>query len=152
MSTNSWLNSVSNKIPKEFYCPFSFEIMEEPVICDDEYTYDKKSLVKLSKPISPLTNQPININNLIFNRTLKSIIDKYNTENSTSNQQTTKQKEKQSVAFQKQRNETFNFILLTIFFTTLFCAIMIKLQMPEIIYCMVISFFPLLLSFAFCTF
>jgi hypothetical protein len=126
--------------------------MEEPVICDDEYTYDKKSLVKLSKPISPLTNQPININNLIFNRTLKSIIDKYNTENSTSNQQTTKQKEKQSVAFQKQRNETFNFILLTIFFTTLFCAIMIKLQMPEIIYCMVISFFPLLLSFAFCTF
>ena len=66
------------EIPREFICPVTFEIMEDPVICCDGYTYEKSVILNLPNSISPLTRQPIDKNNLIPNRNLKDAIERYN--------------------------------------------------------------------------
>jgi hypothetical protein len=64
--------------PEEFICPISYELMSNPVILEDGYTYDESSINKALKmrQISPMTGLPIS-NKVIPNRTLKNIIDKY---------------------------------------------------------------------------
>ena len=66
------------EIPREFICPITFEIMEDPIICCDGYTYEKSVILNLPNSISPLTRQPIDKNNLIPNRNLKDAIERYN--------------------------------------------------------------------------
>jgi hypothetical protein len=66
-----------NIIPDEYLCPISFEIMNDPIICEDGHTYEKSSIVNLPNDLSPFTRQPINKNNLIPNRVLKELIDKF---------------------------------------------------------------------------
>ena len=66
------------EIPREFICPVTFEIMEDPVICCDGYTYEKSVILNLPNSLSPLTRQPIDKNNLIPNRNLKDAIERYN--------------------------------------------------------------------------
>ena len=61
-------------IPEYFKCPISLEIMQEPVICEDGYTYDKESIIGLKDSISPVTGQFINTGKLIANRNLKNMI------------------------------------------------------------------------------
>jgi len=65
------------EIPREFICPVTFEIMEDPVICSDGYTYERKVILNLPNSISPLTRQQIDKNNLIPNRNLKDAIERY---------------------------------------------------------------------------
>jgi hypothetical protein len=65
------------EIPREFICPITFEIMEDPVICCDGYTYEKSVIMNLPNSLSPLTRQPIDKNNLIPNRNLKDVIERY---------------------------------------------------------------------------
>ena len=67
------------EIPREFICPVTFEIMEDPVICCDGYTYEKSVILNLPNSLSPLTRQPIDKNNLIPNRNLKDAIERYKT-------------------------------------------------------------------------
>ena len=64
-------------IPDEFICPITFEIMKEPVICEDGYTYDKSAIMSIQNSLSPITRQPINKTKLIPNRALKSMIDRF---------------------------------------------------------------------------
>jgi hypothetical protein len=66
-----------NEIPHEFICPVTFEIMEDPIICSDGYTYDRNVILNLTNSISPITRQPIDKNNLIPNRNLKDAIERY---------------------------------------------------------------------------
>jgi len=70
-----------NEIPHDFICPITLEIMDDPVICDDGYTYERKAILQLNNSISPMTRQQINKSKLISNRALKNIIDRFYGEN-----------------------------------------------------------------------
>lgn len=63
------------KIPQDFLCPISYEIMMDPVITSNGSTYDRKNIVKwLSyKRSDPITGQEIS-SFLISNNILKKII------------------------------------------------------------------------------
>ena len=65
------------EIPHEFLCPITLDIMNEPVICNDGYTYEKNMIINLPNSISPLTRKLIDKNNLIPNRNLKDAIERY---------------------------------------------------------------------------
>lgn len=64
-------------IPEQFLCPITLEIMKDPVICSDGHTYEREAIISLKKPISPLTNQPINLKTIIPNRIIKELISNY---------------------------------------------------------------------------
>lgn len=74
------MESFSQEIPNQFLCPISLEIMVEPVICQDGFTYERKSivdLIKLKKNSSPMTREPMDLNIVIPNMALKQIIETY---------------------------------------------------------------------------
>ncbi|XP_075261672.1 WD repeat, SAM and U-box domain-containing protein 1-like [Convolutriloba macropyga] len=62
--------------PDEMYCPISHEVMQDPVVAADGYSYERISLQKwfVSSHTSPITNLPLPSLQLIPNRTLKSLI------------------------------------------------------------------------------
>ncbi len=64
-------------IPEEFMCPFTKSIMNDPVICEDGYTYEKSAVLELENPISPITKKLIDVNKLVPNRALKISIKKF---------------------------------------------------------------------------
>ena len=70
----------AKNIPIDLCCPISLEIMEDPVICSDGHTYDRKSILLLFKknnPKSPKTRKILDKNILITNYNIKSIIENY---------------------------------------------------------------------------
>jgi large subunit ribosomal protein L40e len=71
-------------IPEEYICPVSMEIMDDPVICEDGYTYERMSIVNLRNSISPLTREPINKKNLMSNRNLANAIERFKKANGIS--------------------------------------------------------------------
>ena len=72
-------------IPAEYLCPINLEIMNDPVICNDGYTYERSAILCISNCISPITRQKIDLHNLIPNRNLKNSIERYKvTENKQS--------------------------------------------------------------------
>ncbi|XP_046563598.1 WD repeat, SAM and U-box domain-containing protein 1-like [Haliotis rubra] len=67
-------------VPDEYLCPITREIMHDPVIAADGYTYDKsaiKSWIESGKDRSPMTNSLLPSNNLTPNRTLKMLIQRF---------------------------------------------------------------------------
>jgi hypothetical protein len=72
-------------IPEEYLCPITLEIMNDPVICNDGYTYERSAILGISNDISPITGQKIDLHNLIPNRNLKISIERYKV---TENKQT----------------------------------------------------------------
>ena len=70
------MESIDN-IPEEFICPITLEIMEDPVLCEDGHTYERKAIQQLRTSISPLTRQPIDKTKLIPNRALKECIQRF---------------------------------------------------------------------------
>jgi len=65
--------------PDDFLCPISLEMMEEPVIASDGFSYNRTSIQGWlanpnSKRRSPMTNQPLFSDVLVPNRTLAQII------------------------------------------------------------------------------
>lgn len=70
--------------PTEFICPITLNIMDDPVICEDGYTYEREAILRLPNSISPMTRQTINKNNLIPNRGLKDAIERFKSTNSQS--------------------------------------------------------------------
>ena len=67
-----------NNIPDEFICPITLEVMEDPVICNDGYTYERSAIESITGNVSPMTRQEIDKTNLIPNRALKNCILRYN--------------------------------------------------------------------------
>ena len=65
------------KIPHEFICPITLDIMREPVICEDGFTYEKSAIKNLKVMVSPLTRQSINLKNLKSNDTIKKLIEDF---------------------------------------------------------------------------
>ena len=68
----------SSNTPNEFMCPITHEIMTNPVICTDGYTYDRISIETWfqSSNKSPMTNIIID-KTLVPNRALKETIERY---------------------------------------------------------------------------
>ena len=66
------------EIPTEFLCPITNQLMNDPVTCDDGYTYDNHSIKELCHSISPKTFEPIKT--MTSNRNIKSAIDRYKKE------------------------------------------------------------------------
>jgi hypothetical protein len=63
-------------IPNDFTCPISHEIMVDPVITSDGYSYERFHINQWirQKPTNPLTNEPLLNVNLIPNHSLKGAI------------------------------------------------------------------------------
>jgi len=64
--------------PHQFICPITLEIMIDPVICQDGFTYEKSAILSLKKKISPMTRSPIDTNNIIENIAIKQLIEEFN--------------------------------------------------------------------------
>ena len=77
--------SVSRKesLPPIFVCPITQEMMRDPVIAEDGYTYERQAIEEWTSRHrrSPMTNKDMNTTQLISNHALRSAIsshmDKY---------------------------------------------------------------------------
>ena len=63
--------------PDEFYCPISFEVMEDPVSDAEGNTYECSVIEQwlALHDVSPLSNAPLAHKNLVPNRALKKLIE-----------------------------------------------------------------------------
>ena len=62
--------------PDEYICPISLEIMEDPVIAADGYTYERVEIEAwfMKTRTSPKTNEALLHTHLVPNRNLKNLI------------------------------------------------------------------------------
>ncbi|WP_298627811.1 U-box domain-containing protein [uncultured Legionella sp.] len=67
------------EIPNQYLCPISMELMTDPVISEDGYTYERNAITQALKarPVSPITQAPVNPDLLIPNRALKELIEQF---------------------------------------------------------------------------
>ncbi|XP_048455515.1 WD repeat, SAM and U-box domain-containing protein 1 isoform X1 [Rhincodon typus] len=68
------------EVPDEFLCPISREIMTDPVIASDGYSYEREAIeswINTKKRTSPMTNKPLETSLITPNRTLKMAIDRW---------------------------------------------------------------------------
>lgn len=64
-------------IPDAFLCPVTKDIMKDPVIAEDGFSYERDAIVKwflLGRKTSPITNTPLECTHIFPNRALKSAI------------------------------------------------------------------------------
>uniref|UniRef100_A0A8C6F5M4 WD repeat, SAM and U-box domain-containing protein 1 n=1 Tax=Monodon monoceros TaxID=40151 RepID=A0A8C6F5M4_MONMO len=74
------MKTLSSEIPDEFICPITRELMKDPVIASDGYSYEKEAMenwISKKKRTSPMTNLVLPSVVLIPNRTLKMAIDRW---------------------------------------------------------------------------
>ncbi|XP_069080287.1 WD repeat, SAM and U-box domain-containing protein 1 [Pleurodeles waltl] len=74
------LQSVSAAVPDEFLCPITRELMKDPVIASDGYSYEKQAIeswISTKKRSSPMTNLPLQSLVLTPNRTLKMALNRW---------------------------------------------------------------------------
>jgi hypothetical protein len=66
-------------VPDHFICPISLEIMQDPVICCDGNTYERREITHWlsNHDTSPKTNLPLTNKVLIPNQAIKSGIAKF---------------------------------------------------------------------------
>ncbi|XP_023289157.1 WD repeat, SAM and U-box domain-containing protein 1 [Orussus abietinus] len=65
------------EIPHEFVCPITHEIMKEPVLCLDGYTYERAAINEwflCGKYTSPMTNEPLHDTSFTSNVALRNAI------------------------------------------------------------------------------
>lgn len=69
-------------VPDEFLCPITRELMREPVMAADGYSYEREAIeswVNTKNRTSPMTNLPLQTTLLTPNRTLKMAIGRWQT-------------------------------------------------------------------------
>ncbi|XP_030637031.1 WD repeat, SAM and U-box domain-containing protein 1 [Chanos chanos] len=69
--------SVSTGVPEEYLCPITQDIMKDPVIAADGYSYEREAIeswINTKSRSSPMTNLPLQTTLLTPNRTLKMAI------------------------------------------------------------------------------
>ncbi|XP_058048130.1 WD repeat, SAM and U-box domain-containing protein 1 isoform X2 [Ahaetulla prasina] len=74
------MKSAALDIPDEFLCPITKELMKEPVIAADGYSYEKEAMenwIIKKRRSSPMTNLPLQRLVLTPNRTLKMAINRW---------------------------------------------------------------------------
>ncbi|XP_054466231.1 WD repeat, SAM and U-box domain-containing protein 1 isoform X2 [Anoplopoma fimbria] len=75
-------DSVCSGIPDEFLCPITRELMREPVIAADGYSYEREAIdswINSKNRSSPMTNLPLLTTLLTPNHTLKMAIGRWKT-------------------------------------------------------------------------
>ncbi|KAF6732651.1 WD repeat, SAM and U-box domain-containing protein 1 [Oryzias melastigma] len=75
-------DSVCSGIPDEFTCPITRELMREPVIAADGYSYEREAIeswINTKNRTSPMTNLPLLTTLLTPNHTLKMAIGRWRT-------------------------------------------------------------------------
>ncbi|KAL7406825.1 hypothetical protein ABVT39_027038 [Epinephelus coioides] len=75
-------DSVCTGIPDEFLCPITRELMREPVIAADGYSYEREAIeswINTKNRSSPMTNLPLLTTLLTPNHTLKMAIGRWKT-------------------------------------------------------------------------
>ena len=84
MRTDEIRNNVENsnevEHPNEYICIITQDLMEEPIIAEDGYSYEKESIVRWMREHrnqSPMTRQAMDPGKLIPNRNLKDAIEVY---------------------------------------------------------------------------
>ncbi|KAI7807924.1 WD repeat, SAM and U-box domain-containing protein 1 isoform X1 [Triplophysa rosa] len=76
------MSSVCNGTPDEYLCPITREIMRDPVIAADGYSYEREAIeswINTKNRTSPMTNLPLQTTLLTPNRTLKMAICRWTT-------------------------------------------------------------------------
>ncbi|KAM6307514.1 WD repeat, SAM and U-box domain-containing protein 1 isoform 2-T2 [Aegotheles albertisi] len=74
------MSSISVTIPDEFLCPITRELMKDPVIAADGYSYEREAMenwISNKRRSSPMTNLPLPSLMLTPNRTLKMAIGRW---------------------------------------------------------------------------
>ncbi|XP_024836255.1 WD repeat, SAM and U-box domain-containing protein 1 isoform X3 [Bos taurus] len=74
------VKTLSSEIPDEFICPITRELMKDPIIASDGYSYEKEAMenwISRKKRTSPMTNLVLSSVILTPNRTLKMAIDRW---------------------------------------------------------------------------
>jgi hypothetical protein len=67
----------SESLPGEFFCPITWEVMTDPVVAVDGYTYELEAIVKWfksGKRTSPMSREKFQCFLLVPNRTLRAQI------------------------------------------------------------------------------
>uniref|UniRef100_A0A3Q3JQD0 WD repeat, SAM and U-box domain-containing protein 1 n=1 Tax=Monopterus albus TaxID=43700 RepID=A0A3Q3JQD0_MONAL len=70
-----------SEAPDEFLCPITRELMKDPVIAADGYSYERESIeswIRGKNKTSPMTNLPLQTTLLTPNRSLKAAITRWN--------------------------------------------------------------------------
>ncbi|KAM9305674.1 WD repeat, SAM and U-box domain-containing protein 1 [Gastrophryne carolinensis] len=75
----SKMKAASSDIPEEFLCPITWEVMRDPVIASDGYSYERKAIENWinTRRTSPMTNLPLENLLLTPNRTLKMALNRW---------------------------------------------------------------------------
>lgn len=75
----SKMKAASSNIPEEFLCPITWEIMKDPVIASDGYSYERNAIESWisTRRTSPMTNLPLENLLLTPNRTLKMALNRW---------------------------------------------------------------------------
>ena len=63
----------NKKLPESFYCPLTTELMKDPVVDPEGNTYEREAITAWlhKNSISPITRNPLKVEDLIPNRALK---------------------------------------------------------------------------------
>jgi hypothetical protein len=69
------------RIPDEYRCPITREIMDDPVICSDGHTYEREAIERWLRNHrnSPKTNAPLPTRTVLPNHNLRAIIESFKT-------------------------------------------------------------------------
>ena len=69
-NTVNWIDSI-DKAPPDLVCPITFEVMVDPVVAGDGYTYERAAIQRflegVDKPRSPVTGEDLPYDILIPN-------------------------------------------------------------------------------------
>jgi len=77
------LSALPPSPPQDFYCPITHEVMRDPVVAADGFTYERSAIEQWlrNNNRSPMTNAPLQHRTLVLNQVLKNQItaffDKY---------------------------------------------------------------------------
>lgn len=67
--------------PDEFFCPITRDIMRDPVVCSDGYSYERSAIEAWLKQdtTSPMTKEPLDSSCCVPNRALRSLVNHWRT-------------------------------------------------------------------------
>jgi hypothetical protein len=77
--------TMEDRLPEEFHCPITHEIMKDPVIAIDGHSYERSAIqewFRRGQETSPRTNDPLQSQQLYPNHALRNVIEKYDDERS----------------------------------------------------------------------
>lgn len=97
---NNVINVTEVEEPQEYVCIITQELMENPVIAEDGYSYEKEAIqrwMREHRNQSPMTRQVMDPNKLIDNRNLKDAIETYKAQLALQNTSVEERREERAI-------------------------------------------------------